>query len=130
MSTTLEPPGTPAPPAARRPRITGRPVRRGDRIFVGLSRGAGILILVIMAAIAVFLIWQAIPALQANTANFFTTTDWIPDAQPAVFGIAALAFGTVITSIIAMVLAVPVAIGIALFISHYAPRGWPPRSGT
>ena len=87
MSTTLEPPGA---PAAAAPAIKGAAVRRGDRVFVGLSRGAGILILVTMAAIAVFLIWKAIPSLQANTANFFTTTEWSPDAKPAYFGIAAL----------------------------------------
>jgi phosphate transport system permease protein len=121
MSTTLDPPGAPAAsgPATE---IHGEAVRRGDRVFLGLSRGSGIFILVTMAAIAVFLIWKAIPSLQANTANFFTTTDWFPDATPAYFGIAALTFGTLITSVIAMLLAVPVGIGIALFIAHYASR--------
>jgi phosphate transport system permease protein len=120
MSTTLEPPGAPATAAG--PGIKGASVRAGDRVFRGLSRGAGVLILVTMAAIAVFLIWRAIPSLQANTANFFTTQVWFPDAKPAVFGIAALAFGTLMTAAIAMLLAVPVGIGVALFISHYASR--------
>jgi phosphate transport system permease protein len=120
MSTTLEPSGAPAPVDA--PDITGEAVRRGDRVFLGLSRGAGIAILVIMAAIALFLIWKAIPSFHDNTANFFTETKWFPDADPPVFGIAALAFGTLMTSIIAMILAVPVGIGIALFIAHYANR--------
>lgn len=119
MSTTLEPP---AAPAAAGSGIKGASVRVGDRVFRGLSRGAGLLILVTMAAIAVFLIWRAIPSLQANTANFFTTQVWFPDAKPAVFGIAALAFGTLMTAAIAMLLAVPVGIGVALFISHYATR--------
>jgi phosphate transport system permease protein len=120
MSTTVEPPG---PPATSTPSpIKGSAVRPGDRIFLGLTRAAGILILVIMAAIAVFLIWKAIPSLQANTANFFTTTEWKPDAKPAYFGIAALTFGTLMTAAIAMLLAVPVGIGIALFIAHYASK--------
>jgi phosphate transport system permease protein len=119
MSTTLEPPGA---PTAAGPGIKGASVRVGDRVFRGLSRGAGVLILVTMAAIAVFLIWRAIPSLQANTANFFTTQVWFPDAKPAIFGIAALAFGTLMTAAIAMLLAVPVGIGVALFISHYASR--------
>jgi len=118
MSITVEPPS--APEAAAE--IKGASVRRGDKVFLGLSRGAGILILVIMAAIAVFLIWKAIPSLQANTANFFTTPDWTPDADPSYFGIAALAFGTIMTAVIAMFLAVPVGIGIALFIAHYANK--------
>ena len=121
MSTAVEPPGTPSSAPAVDD-IKGQAVRRGDRVFLGLSRGAGVLILAIMAAIGAFLIWRAIPSLQANTANFFTETQWSPDAQPAFFGIAALAFGTLMTSIIAMLLAVPVGIGIALFIAHYAGR--------
>ena len=121
MSTTLEPPGSPAPVVAH-PAIRGAAVRRGDRLFAGLSRGAGVLILVTMAAIAVFLVWKSVPGLQANTANFFTTAEWFPDQTPSVFGIAALAFGTLMTAAIAMLLAVPVGIGIALFIAHYASR--------
>jgi len=78
MSTTVEPPGPTAPASTE---IKGSPVRRGDRVFLGMSRGAGVLILVIMAAIAAFLIWRAIPSLQANTANFFTTSEWTPDAK-------------------------------------------------
>ena len=119
MSTTLEP-STPSAPTGST--IRGASVRAGDRVFRGLSRTSGILILVTMAAIAVFLIVKAIPSLQANTANFFTTQEWTPDAKPAYFGIAALAFGTLMTAAIAMLLAVPVGIGIALFIAHYASR--------
>ena len=121
MSTTVEPPA-PSAPAKPPTVIKGAAVRRGDRVFLGLSRGSGIVILVTMAAIAAFLIWKAIPSLQANTANFFTTSEWSPDASPAYFGIAALTFGTLMTAIIAMLLAVPVGIGIALFIAHYASR--------
>lgn len=102
--------------------ISGASVRRGDRVFGGVSKGAGILVLVIMAAIAVFLIWRAIPSLTNNTSNFLTESQWLPDGNPPRFGIAALAFGTIISSIIAMAMAVPVGIGIALFIVLYAPR--------
>jgi phosphate transport system permease protein len=121
VSTTLEPAGAPAPEAPPAG-IHGSSVRAGDRIFRGMSRGAGVLILATMASIAAFLIWKAIPSLQVNTASFFTTQTWDPDGKPAYFGIAALTFGTVMTSAIAMVLAVPVGIGIALFIAHYASR--------
>jgi phosphate transport system permease protein len=102
--------------------IAGTPVRLGDRIFRNLSAISGTFILVVMAAIAAFLLYRTVPALQANTANFFTTKVWFPDNTPAVFGIAALAWGTLLSSLIALVLAVPVSIGIALFIAHYAPR--------
>jgi len=96
--------------------------RAGDKIFVSAARGSGILVLALMAAIAVFLIWKAIPALQKNEADFLTSQQWDPNGTPARFGIAQLAFGTVISSLLALVMATPVAIGIALFVSYYAPR--------
>jgi phosphate transport system permease protein len=96
--------------------------RLGDKVFMGLSRGAGITLLVIMAAIAAFLTYRAALALSKNEGNFFTTFEWNANATPPVFGIAVLAFGTVVSSIIAMLIAVPIAVGIALFITHYAPR--------
>jgi phosphate transport system permease protein len=120
MSTSLEPADAPVSTPASS--ISGESVRRGDRVFTGLSRGSGIVILVTMAAIAAFLIWKAIPSLQVNEGNFFTTQVWFPDDPNPVFGIAALTFGTLMTSLIAMILAVPVGIGIALFIAHYASR--------
>ncbi|WP_030686744.1 phosphate ABC transporter permease subunit PstC [Streptomyces sp. NRRL B-1347] len=100
--------------------------RPGDRIFLALSRGSGITLLLIMAAVAAFLAYRASIALADNEGSFLTTFEWDPagalhDGKPY-FGIAVLVFGTIVSSIIALVIAVPVAIGIALFISHYAPR--------
>jgi phosphate transport system permease protein len=114
----------PPPPTDRiEPKSTPKAVvRPGDRIFSGLSRGSGITLLAVMAAIAVFLTIRAASALADNDANFLTYEDWLPQNDPPMFGIATLAFGTVVSSIIAMAIAVPVAIGIALFISHYASR--------
>jgi phosphate transport system permease protein len=119
---TLEQPA-PAPAPDDPNRIHGDAIRRGDRVFRGLARAAGILVLLIMGAIGVFLLWKAIPALRVNTANFFTYEKWNPDGPgPAKFGIAAMAFGTAVCAVIAMILAVPIGYGIALFIAHYAPK--------
>jgi phosphate transport system permease protein len=104
------------------PRSGGSGVRRGDQIFRGLSLGAGIALLGIIVAIAVFLIARALPALHANTGHFLTDQDWDPNNTKPRFGIAALAFGTVLSSLLALVIALPVALGVALFTSHYAPR--------
>jgi phosphate transport system permease protein len=110
--------------------------RRGetqDKFFSALVIFSGWLVLAVLAAIAVFLIVKAIPALHDNKANFFTYKQWTPDgttpaknglddvANPK-FGIGALAFGTVFASFLALIMAVPVAIGVALFIAYYAPR--------
>ncbi|WP_433827494.1 phosphate ABC transporter permease subunit PstC [Actinoplanes sp. CA-015351] len=90
--------------------------------FRGLSTAAGSMVLVIIVAIAVFLVSKAVPALQDNTANFLTEKTWFPNDAEPVFGIAALAFGTLLSSVIALVIAVPIALAIALFLSHYAPK--------
>ena len=103
-------------------RLTGgKSTRFGDRLFRGMSVGSAAFVPATMAAIAVFLIWKAIPALNANEANFFSYEQWFPNGTPPMFGIAALAFGTVATSILAIIIAVPIAVGVALFISNYAP---------
>ncbi|MGX4690817.1 phosphate ABC transporter permease subunit PstC [Streptomyces sp. JNUCC 63] len=116
------PPHTPQPTVAQQKREARGATRPGDRIFLGLSRGSGILLLAIMAAIAVFLTYRASLAISKDHGNFLTAFEWNTNQQPPVFGIAVLAFGTVVSSIIAMVIAVPVAVAIALFLTHYAPR--------
>lgn len=93
----------------------------GEGVFKFASTAAGVILLAIMAAIAVFLISEAIPALTANKGNFFSELIWDPNGTQ-VFGIAALAFGTVVSSALALIIATPIAVGVALFISHYAPR--------
>jgi phosphate transport system permease protein len=100
--------------------------RGGDAVFKFLSTAAGAILLAIMAAIAVFLVVKSFDAFTSDDANFFTTQNWTPDPSTvggkSVFGIAALTFHTLVTGLIAMIIAVPVAIGIALFITFYAPR--------
>ncbi|MFB6959642.1 phosphate ABC transporter permease subunit PstC [Streptomyces sp. NPDC056309] len=113
---------SPQPSEAEQKRAARGATRPGDRIFLGLTRGSGILLLVVMAAIAVFLTYRASLAISKDHGNFLTTFEWNTGLQPPVFGIAVLAFGTVVSSIIAMAIAVPVAVAIALFLTHYAPR--------
>jgi phosphate transport system permease protein len=90
--------------------------------FRGLSVAAGAMVLVIIVAIAIFLISKAAPAIGDDKENFLTFKQWFPNETQPRFGIAALAFGTVLTSVIALLVAVPIALGIALFLSHYAPK--------
>jgi len=115
-----QPPRTGTPPPGVNHNRRAR--RRGDAIFRMLAQGSGALLLVIMAAIAVFLVLQAIPALTADTTSFLTTLKWDPDGAPSSFGIAALALGSALTSLLALLMSVPVAVGVALATSHYAPR--------
>lgn len=89
--------------------------RPGDRIFAGSAIGAGVLILAVLAGVAGFLLAQAWPAIVAPA-------DEIPGDGHLIAYIAPLAFGTLLSGTIAVVLAVPLAVGIALYVTHYAPR--------
>jgi phosphate transport system permease protein len=90
--------------------------RPGDRVFSGSAVFAGSMILVTLAAVAVFLIVQSLPALIASheDASILTDNFWNY--------VGPLLFGTVWAAALALLMAIPVSIGIALFISHYAPR--------
>lgn len=98
--------------------LKGKP-RPGDRNFAATALGAGISILVILAAVTAFLVIQGVPGMLANPADAPTTL-----GQSASFWeyVWPLAFGTIWASILALLVAVPLSIGIALFISHYAHR--------
>ena len=105
-------------PATSKPRAraSSTAVRRpGDLVFNGASLGSAVLILLILAGVAFFLVVEAIPALTAPAEEITGGEGFFSYVWPMVFG-------TVIASVIAMVLATPVAVGIALFVSHYAPR--------
>jgi phosphate transport system permease protein len=95
--------------------------RLGDRLFGGTARGAGVLVIAMVTLIAVFLLSQALPALAKDNVNFLTSTQWNVDGTPLQFGIANLLWVTVLSSAIAMVIAVPLGVGVALFITQYAP---------
>jgi phosphate transport system permease protein len=99
----------------------GRSTRRGDLIFRWLTLSAGLVVFALLTAIAVFLVAKAIPALQDDKASFWTTREWDPDSSH-IFGVGAMAFGTLLTSVLALAMAVPVAIGVAVYITNYAPR--------
>lgn len=95
----------------------------GDRIFRGLSTAAGLSVIAVIVLIAVFLLVRAIPSLQANTANFLFSNEFnTTDADNLAFGIRDLLIVTVLSSAFALLLAVPVAVGIAIFLTQYAPR--------
>ncbi len=112
---------TTTPPQDQSRRGTGEraPGRLGNVIFKGISTTSGVMILVTLAAVAIFLLYRAWPALVANAeefadVNFIEGNLWV--------WVAPLLFGTALASVIALVVAMPLSIGIALFISHYAPR--------
>lgn len=102
----------------KRPKNTDRGLDRGFRYVATTS---GVLILLVLAAVASFLVYQAWPAIVAGD-EISEYVSWIPEGKTVWAVIGPLIFGTILASGVALALAVPVAVGIALFISHYAPR--------
>jgi phosphate transport system permease protein len=96
--------------------------RPADRIFAWSAKGAGTLILVMLAAVAVFLVVQGWPAIQTNADVLGSRISWFPDGKSLLGYVGPLVFGTLLAAVIALIIATPIAVGIALFISHYAPR--------
>ncbi|MEV7281486.1 phosphate ABC transporter permease subunit PstC [Streptomyces sp. NPDC093111] len=105
------------PDGKRVPRGTAAPA---DRVFRGVARGSGALVLAVMLLVGVFLAYRAAQALGVAKGSFLTTSVWEPDSHH--FGIAAVLTGTVLIGLVAVGLAVPLALGTALYISEYAPR--------
>jgi len=91
-----------------------------DRAFSLLALGAGLTVLVILGLIAVSPTNEALPAFRAGGLGFVTGDRWVPSQN--VFGALPFIYGTMVTSVIALVFAVPVSMGIALFLSELAPR--------
>jgi phosphate transport system permease protein len=94
---------------------------RADVIYRGISTSGGIIVLVIMLAIGIFLGLRASQAITADGLAFFWQQAWEPDAGK--FGIAAVLIGTFLIAIVAVLLALPMALGTSLYISEYAPLG-------
>lgn len=90
-----------------------------DSFFRGITRLAALLVLALMAGILLVLLVQAWPAFHRFGWHFFSGTQWDPVTNQ--FSALASIFGTLVTSLIAMIIAVPVSFGIALFITELAP---------
>jgi phosphate transport system permease protein len=89
--------------------------RLGDRLFSGAALGAGLLILAVLAGVAIFLVREGWPALTADASE-------IPGGDGLLSYIGPLVFGTVLSAGLAILVAVPLAVAVSLFITFYAPR--------
>ncbi|MDY5152583.1 phosphate transport system permease protein [Actinobaculum suis] len=94
---------------------------RADASFKGLAYGAGVLIILILGAVFVFLLAQSYPAYLASAEEITDAASFTKGLNFWQYAGASL-FGTILASVIALAIAVPLSIGIALFISHYASR--------
>ncbi len=100
--------------AASRPRQRPKQ-RKGDLIFSGATRVAALTIMLALAGVAIFLTIEGIPAIDAPPSK-------LGGAESLAAFVGPLLFGTVLAAVIALVIATPFSLGVALVISHYAPR--------
>ena len=92
---------------------------RADTVFRGIIRASGLVVLLIMGLVGLFLTFRALQAISSAGFSFLTTQSWEPDAGR--FGIAAVLVGTILIALVAVAIALPLAVGSALYISEYAP---------
>ena len=93
----------------------------GDKTFYWTTRICAILVLVLLGGIIISLIIGAWPAIVQYGGAFLTTSRWAPSADPPVLGALSPIYGTILTSAIAMLIAVPVGLGIAIFLTELCP---------
>ncbi|MFJ8431698.1 phosphate ABC transporter permease subunit PstC [Kitasatospora sp. NPDC094019] len=110
---------TPGQPDHDTPRTITAPSTPGDRVFRGFLRASGLSVFAIMGLIAFFLLLRGADALRAVGFSFFTEQRWLPQAH--IFGIAAVLPNGLLIAVIALLIAVPVALTSAVFISEYVP---------
>lgn len=103
-----------APAANRR-----RTMLTGDSVFAGVAVAAGVFVLVLLGAIIVSLFIGGLPSFRAFGLGFLTSTDWDPVQH--IYGAAVPIYGTIVTSVLALLLAVPLAFGIAFYLTELAP---------
>lgn len=93
---------------------------RSDRAFFGSVTVAGMAVLAVMGAVGIFLTLEAWQAISVRGVDFVTTSAWEPDRGE--FGIASILLGTVVIALVAVVIALPISMGTALFITEVVPK--------
>jgi len=106
---------------------TRTPRKWGDQVFRLLIRGAALALLVVVVGLVIIMTWEAVPSIRAFGWRFLYTSVWDPVAEH--FGALPLIYGTVVSSILALLIAVPLGIGAAIYLAEIAPlRIRPPIS--
>ena len=108
--------------------ITTEP-RFSDKVFRGVVTAGGLSSLVILGLIAVFLGYQGFEILAREGLSFLTTSEWTVEVDSygtitnSTFGLAAMLIGTMLCALIAVLVAVPISVASAIFLTFYSPSG-------
>ncbi len=99
--------------------VRPRRLLTGDAIFASVAVAAGVFVLILLGAIIVSLFIGGLPSFRAFGLGFLTSTDW--DPVQMVYGAAVPIYGTIVTSVLALLMAVPLAFGVAFYLTELAP---------
>jgi len=102
-----------------RPRASAKPV--GDRVLHALTFASAVLVLIVLGGVFISLIQGSWLALSTFGPSFLSSETWNPASDPPVFGAAAPIYGTLLTSVIALLIAVPIGLGISIFLTELCP---------
>ncbi|HEY5105746.1 MAG TPA: phosphate ABC transporter permease subunit PstC [Caulobacteraceae bacterium] len=121
MSVASDAFGGPAPPGRSRADLSSEKTHiLGDRVFQGLTGAMAGLVFLVLAGAALAMLWGGMLAFRTFGARFIYSADW--DAVNHRFGALVPIYGTVVSSAIAILIAVPISFGIAIFLTELAPR--------
>jgi phosphate transport system permease protein len=115
--------GTPVPDQRQRRAIADIPAR-ADRLFSGVTTAAGVTVLALLTLVGLFLFIRSRDAFELMGVKFFTTSQWRTDITPPNFGVLGLVIGTCLVAMVAIVIAIPLGVCAALFITDYSSRRW------
>ena len=125
--TTTSPPATAPTPlgssAATPPHVAAGDLHarnRGDRLYRALLTGLGLLLPLLLLAFVVELATNAWPSIQRFGWAFLWNSTWDPVAE--IYGAAPMIFGTLVSSLLALLIAVPLSLGVAIFLTEFAPK--------
>jgi len=124
--TTLPIEPVPAPPPSietpgAEPRWASlRGVNASDRVYKGVLTALGLALPLLIVALFIQLFADALPAIKRYGVSFLWTSTWDPVAE--IYGAAPMIFGTLASSFIALLIAVPLALGVSIFLTEFAPR--------
>jgi phosphate transport system permease protein len=93
---------------------------RGDRVYRALVTGLGLLLPALLLAFVIELATNAWPSMQRFGWRFLWTSTWDPVAE--IYGAAPMIFGTLVSSLLALLIAIPLALGVAVFLTEFAPK--------
>jgi phosphate transport system permease protein len=116
----MQPPPSLLSPEFQAPLVALLGRNRGDRVYRWIVTGLALLLPLLLATIVVELFISSLPAIKKFGLGFLWTSVWDPVAE--IYGAAPMIFGTLVSSLLGLLIAVPLSLGVAIFLTEFAPK--------